>query len=232
MDAVLLLLRSQLLRDAISVLLSDSGFSVSAEAADVDGALSGLPPAQWQAFEFIIVGADLCSQRANALGDLRAAAENARIVILADPSTIDHITNDDIAVAAGVLTYDITSEGMVQALRLMKLGERVVQRDLLHSLLHRGTATQINLAEGANGLRGRGDHAPSPREEEILKYLLQGYSNKMIARGLGITEATVKVHLKGLLRKIRAANRTQAAIWALNNGYSTAPPTPPGAGAP
>jgi hypothetical protein len=44
---------------------------------------------------------------------------------------------------------------MVQALRLMKLGERVVQRDLLHSLLHRGTATQINLAEGANGLRRR-----------------------------------------------------------------------------
>ncbi|PWC66599.1 transcriptional regulator, partial [Azospirillum sp. TSH7] len=41
---------------------------------------------------------------------------------------------------------------------------------------------------------------------------------KMIANHLNITEATVKVHLKSLLRKINASNRTQAAIWALNNG--------------
>jgi two-component system nitrate/nitrite response regulator NarL len=40
----------------------------------------------------------------------------------------------------------------------------------------------------------------------------------MIANQLNITEATVKVHLKSLLRKINASNRTQAAIWALNNG--------------
>jgi two-component system nitrate/nitrite response regulator NarL len=41
----------------------------------------------------------------------------------------------------------------------------------------------------------------------------------MIARELAISEATVKVHLKGLLRKLKASNRTQAAIWALENGY-------------
>ena len=48
--------------------------------------------------------------------------------------------------------------------------------------------------------------------------LVTGDSNKMIANHLRITEATVKVHLKSLLRKINATNRTQAAIWALNNG--------------
>jgi two-component system nitrate/nitrite response regulator NarL len=48
---------------------------------------------------------------------------------------------------------------------------------------------------------------------------VEGDSNKAIANRLGITEATVKVHLKSLLRKIGAANRTQAAIWALNNGF-------------
>jgi two-component system nitrate/nitrite response regulator NarL len=41
----------------------------------------------------------------------------------------------------------------------------------------------------------------------------------MIARELAISEATVKVHLKGLLRKLKARNRTQAAIWAMENGY-------------
>jgi two-component system nitrate/nitrite response regulator NarL len=44
-----------------------------------------------------------------------------------------------------------------------------------------------------------------------------GASNKMIAIKLGIMEATVKVHLKTLLRKIDVNNRTQAAIWTMNN---------------
>jgi two-component system nitrate/nitrite response regulator NarL len=51
----------------------------------------------------------------------------------------------------------------------------------------------------------------------------------MIARELAISEATVKVHLKGLLRKLKARNRTQAAIWAMENGYaipSTSVPQP------
>jgi DNA-binding NarL/FixJ family response regulator len=61
---------------------------------------------------------------------------------------------------------------------------------------------------------------PSPREKEILKCLILGYTNKVIARHLGITEATVKVHLKNLLKKLHAENRTQAAIWAFNAGYA------------
>ncbi len=58
----------------------------------------------------------------------------------------------------------------------------------------------------------------SEREMQILQCLVQGDSNKLIANRLSITEATVKVHMKSLLRKINVSNRTQAAIWALNNG--------------
>jgi len=63
--------------------------------------------------------------------------------------------------------------------------------------------------------------APNPqlsgREAAILKALVQGTPNKVIACRLCITEATVKVHVKAILRKIRAKNRTQAAIWALRH---------------
>lgn len=62
-------------------------------------------------------------------------------------------------------------------------------------------------------------HGLSEREEEILKSVLRGHPNKMIARTCGITDATIKVHMKSILRKIRVANRTQAAIWALEQGY-------------
>jgi two-component system, NarL family, nitrate/nitrite response regulator NarL len=57
----------------------------------------------------------------------------------------------------------------------------------------------------------------SGREQAILQLLTQGASNKLIARELEITEATVKVHVKSLLRKLRAKNRTQAAMWAINH---------------
>jgi two-component system nitrate/nitrite response regulator NarL len=57
----------------------------------------------------------------------------------------------------------------------------------------------------------------SNRERMILVHLTQGASNKQIARELSISEATVKVYVKSLLRKIRVDNRTQAAIWGVGN---------------
>jgi two-component system, NarL family, nitrate/nitrite response regulator NarL len=60
----------------------------------------------------------------------------------------------------------------------------------------------------------------SARQKFILHCLIGGDSNKTIARKIQITEANVKVHIKAILRKIRVQNRTQAAIWAMNNGPS------------
>ena len=67
------------------------------------------------------------------------------------------------------------------------------------------------------------DHpALSEREAQILDGLVKGHANKVIARTCDITEATVKVHMKSILRKIRVDNRTQAAIWAMEHGYGAA----------
>jgi DNA-binding CsgD family transcriptional regulator len=63
----------------------------------------------------------------------------------------------------------------------------------------------------------------SPREQSIMQCLIAGDSNKCIARKIDIAEATVKVHVKAILRKIRVQNRTQAAIWGMNDG-SLVPP--------
>jgi two-component system nitrate/nitrite response regulator NarL len=57
----------------------------------------------------------------------------------------------------------------------------------------------------------------SDKEHLILRHLTQGASNKLIARDLHIAEATVKVHVKAILRKIGVRNRTQAAMWAVKN---------------
>jgi two-component system, NarL family, nitrate/nitrite response regulator NarL len=60
----------------------------------------------------------------------------------------------------------------------------------------------------------------SERERTILRHLTEGASNKHIARELNIAEATVKVHVKSLLRKIRVNNRTQAAMWAIGHAHA------------
>jgi two-component system nitrate/nitrite response regulator NarL len=75
--------------------------------------------------------------------------------------------------------------------------------------------------------------ALSERERQIIDGLIKGDSNKTIARAFGIAEATVKVHMKAILRKVSCSNRTQVAIWALGhtdvfrapwmNGVSMAP---------
>jgi len=55
---------------------------------------------------------------------------------------------------------------------------------------------------------------PSPGETQILRWLTQGASNKLIGRELGLSEATVKFHLQAILRKVKANNHTKAAMWA------------------
>jgi len=57
----------------------------------------------------------------------------------------------------------------------------------------------------------------SAREQLVLRRLMEGASNKVIARDIGIAETTVKVHVKSLLRKIQVSNRPQAAMWGINH---------------
>jgi two-component system nitrate/nitrite response regulator NarL len=60
----------------------------------------------------------------------------------------------------------------------------------------------------------------SVRERHVLGRIARGDPNKVIAKSLDISESTVKAHLKSILRKIGVRNRTQAAIWAFNNGLA------------
>ena len=58
------------------------------------------------------------------------------------------------------------------------------------------------------------------REREILAQIAIGHSNKLIARELKITEGTVKVHVKHLLRKLNLDSRVEAAVWAVKHGFT------------
>ena len=114
----------------------------------------------------------------------------------------------------GLLPKDISADALQFSIELALLGEMIfpthhVMLDARHYMMQSAIAAQE---------AGSSDHAPlSPRERQILTCLVSGQPNKTIARNLDMAEATVKVHLKALLRKINVRNRTQAAIWGMNH---------------
>ncbi len=226
MNELLLVVRAQLLREGLRKLLSDAAFSVIGEASTADDALKFIDLDQTRATSLIVAEASICYDSPSFLSAMRLAAPHARIVILADEEDVLRLGHRNIAAVDGLLSLMTSAEVMAQSLRLMQLGERIVPTDLIMLLMGSeadAVGNSASLVVSADALNPRllpGEQSPSRRETEILRYLVNGCPNKVIARELGITEATVKVHLKGLLRKIRASNRTQAAIWALNNGIN------------
>jgi len=144
----------------------------------------------------------------------------ARIVAIANG--LDYGTVQS-AVSAGVDSFCLSTsarEVLIKTLELAMLGERILPGSLVRTLLSQdvvraGSAEIVPLAE-----RRAADpklQKLSPRETVILQSLMGGDPNKVIARKLDITEATIKVHVKAILRKIGVANRTQAAMWATGN---------------
>src|SRR3546814_70355 len=128
-----------------------------------------------------------------------------------DPGTLAACLH---AGAAAFLLKDISLEALIHSLKLAMLGQKVMPTELAMALINGATGMQ------PAGGRSIADYGLSDREMEILRCLVNGDANKVIANRLDITEATVKVHMKSLLRKITAATRTQAAIWALNQGLA------------
>jgi two-component system, NarL family, nitrate/nitrite response regulator NarL len=190
---------NRLFRQGLKHLLADTRFAVEAEFSTMEHAVDGAV-----ASGLVIIG------EAGDLEQLQAAYPEARIVVLADDFAVDALRNAMNAGADGYLMKDVSPEALIQSLELVMMGEKVFPTNLASMLL-----SLDSTPSPMNSVRGM-----TPREHEILQALVTGASNKLIAIKLGITEATVKVHLKTLLRKIDVNNRTQAAIWAMNNGFT------------
>jgi two-component system nitrate/nitrite response regulator NarL len=146
---------------------------------------------------------------------LKSIASDARLVVLAESMDVDEVAASFVAGVDGYLLADISPEALIESLRLVMLGEKVFPSRLVALLTSRHWAAHNPARPPANG-----DGVLSDREVAIVARLTGGMPNKVIASELTITEATVKVHLKSIMKKIGVTNRTQAAIWAINNGVA------------
>ncbi len=210
---ILLIDANKLFREGLKRLLDNSSFSISAEADSLQEGIihmeTGMQP------KVALVEFDAGNDDVTLLHQMRERFPDMKLVVLAATTrNIHHLARCFEAGADAYLLKNISPDALKQSLKLVLLGEKVFPTRLA-ALLVSGQVDTHKPATASADLEGL-----SEREVQILRCLLNGHPNKVIAKKLNITEATVKVHLKGVLKKINAANRTQAAIWALNNGLS------------
>lgn len=211
---------SRLFREAIRRLLDATSFSIVGEAPCLSDAQDQLTSDQ--SIDLIMLdtaGLEGAEPTAGWLQTLRDRFPSVKIVVLTGDCSRQTLARAIGWSVDSYLTKDMSPEALSRSLQLVMLGQQIIPTGLMSTLLQTPGTRQKPAADLLDGaLKGL-----SMRETQILRHLMNGYSNKAIARELRISEATVKVHLKALLRKIRASNRTQAAVWALNNGMSRQP---------
>ena len=141
------------------------------------------------------------------LKKLKATDLDARIIILTVSDNADDLSAALRAGADGYLLKDMEPEDLLDNIRAGAMGKMTLN-DKLTAMLARA------LNEG-NKPKSASEAGLTDQEEKILQLISTGKSNKLIAYDLGITEGTVKVHVKHMLKKLNLKSRVEAALWAL-----------------
>jgi DNA-binding NarL/FixJ family response regulator len=206
---ILLVEDHELFREGLKLLLSGLADEITfSEAATGDIALE---KAATERFDVVLLDFHLPGVKGlEALHALRACAEHAVIVVLSaedDPSTIRQVIE---AGAAGYIPKRSSHAVMIAALRLVLAGGSYLPP---HALLGVEGATSSNSGQTRNAL----SHL-TERQLQTLRLAIQGKANKVIARALDVSEATVKAHLSASFRALGVKNRTEAVFAAARAG--------------
>jgi two-component system, NarL family, nitrate/nitrite response regulator NarL len=151
----------------------------------------------------------------DALPALREAAPEARVLMLTVSEDEQDLATALRNGACGYLLKTMEGEALARAIVRAMRGESVVADEMTGKLVaaFRDAAAPAQAVAPASPLAQL-----SPREQEILRGIARGASNKTIARELGIAETTVKIHVQHVLRKLDVASRVQAAVIATEHG--------------
>ena len=199
----------EVVRAGLKSLLADvRDIQVVAEAADGDEAvrLAHRHRPQVVLLDVRMIGGDGLA----ALGLLREELPGAPVIMFSSYDNPTYIARAMALGAAGYLVKTASQDEIIAAIRQAAAGEMLWSRDNLRRVSHTQSST-----------RGSDlDATLTKRENEVLKQLALGLSNKEIAQALDISYETVKEHVQHILRKLSVADRTQAAVWAVRKGLA------------
>lgn len=208
-------------RGLVALLGLDEGLRVVGEAGDAGQALRLVGSLQPQVILLDnhlpgVLGVD-------AIAGLREAAPASRVVML----TVSEDGQDLAAAlrhgAQGYLLKTIDGDLLSEAIRRAARGEPVVSPEMMGKLVAAFQSQGVP-APAPAPLAPEEEASPlSPREEDVLREIARGASNKEIARALDIAETTVKIHVQHILRKLGLTSRVQAAVYASDRQRAEVP---------
>jgi DNA-binding NarL/FixJ family response regulator len=222
-SAIILVGKNTLFREGIARILGSADFRILASVSCTDDLLpSKLQPHQ-PLFLVVHTGDDF-GAAAEQIELFRDQHPGGRIAIVASHYRQGDLVSAFRAGANGYFVDVMACDVFIKSIELVMMGETIFPPAFLPFVLDPEDAPVCEAAPHEENNRAtligtKDTLAPqlSTREKSILRCLIEGHSNKSIARKINIAEATVKVHVKAILRKIRVQNRTQAAIWGMNN---------------
>lgn len=195
-----------------SMLRYEESIDIVGEAEDVPGALAAIEQYQPE-----VVLLDIRLPGTSGLEACRAIRQkfpNVKVIILTVYEDEQYVFEALRAGASGYILKKIGDADLVKVIHSVHSGEVIVDPSLAGQIALR--AAQVN----------RGAHWPgarfglTERESEVLGAMAEGLSNEKIAEALFISEGTVKTHVKSILRKLNAKDRTQAVGIALREGIA------------
>ena len=227
--------RSILLREGLAGILHSADFHILASVSRADDLPASNLQQQQQLFIVVHTGDDFAAA-IEQIEFFREQYPGGRIAIVADHYRLDELVSALRAGANGYFVDVMTCDAFIKSMELLMMGGTIFPPALSFVLDSRGDDPRKEVGHFRKAVPDDENDqvvlvatddafAPqlSPREKSILRCLIEGDSNKGIARKVDIAEATVKVHVKAILRKIRVHNRTQAAIWGVNHGSPIRP---------
>ena len=227
--AVILVGQNILLREGLAEILRAANFRIVASVSNADDLRPSKAKLHLPLYLIVHTGDDF-DIALEQIALFRNRHPDARIAIVADHYRLNELASAFRAGANGYFVNVITCDRFIRSIELVMMGETIFPPAFLSFIID---ANRPHLVEAAASVRNgepilvatKDATAPllSPQEKVILRCIIEGDSNKCIARKINIAEATVKVHVKAILRKIRVQNRTQAAVWGINNGSHTQP---------
>ncbi len=159
------------------------------------------------------------------LSELRDLASGIATLVIGDAPDDRRIANALALGARGYLLRETSPEEMAAAIRAAQQGLYVIHSNAVEALLNE--LREADLAASPDEADDNDETSPSqadlieplsPRELDVLRLMTRGLPNKQIAAELFITEHTVKFHIRAILGKLGAANRTEAVTLALQKG--------------
>jgi two-component system nitrate/nitrite response regulator NarL len=227
-SAIALVGENSLRKVGLTRILNSENFQVIASISNADDLLSDdalQKVLASQALFLIVHSGDDFGSTVEQIDSFKRHHADARVAVVADHYRLSDLVAAFRAGATGYFIDVMNCDAFIKSIELVMMGGAVFPPAFLTSALDaEKREVEVDDAPAPSDddcaiamADDRLAQQLSPREVSIVHCLIEGDSNKCIARKIKIAEATVKVHIKAILRKIRVQNRTQAAIWGLNH---------------